>query len=57
MGSVKRVKATVKVESPIEVTVDIPKDKMNREGIITYLKDTMEQVIIDKYKIEFEVLE
>ena len=50
-------KVKITVDSPIELTVDIPKDKLNREDIITYLKGVMSQVVIGKSKLEFEVID
>ena len=50
-------KVKVTVDSPIELTVGIPKDKLNREGIITYLQGVMSQVVIGKSKLDFEVLD
>ena len=50
-------KVKVTVDSPIELTVDIPKDKLNREDIITYLQGVMSQVVIGKSKLEFEVID
>ena len=50
-------KVKVTVDSPIELTVDIPKDKLNREHIITYLQGVMSQVVIGKSKLEFEVID
>ena len=50
-------KVKVTVDSPIKLTVDIPKDKLNREDIITYLQGVMSQVVIGKSKLEFEVLD
>ena len=50
-------KVKVTVDSPIELTVDIPNDKLNREDIITYLQDVMSQVVIGKSKLDFEVLD
>ena len=51
------VKVKVTVDSPIELTVDIPNDKLNREDIITYLQEVMSQVVISKSKLEFEVID
>ena len=51
------VKVKVTVDSPIELTVGIPNDKLNREGIITYLQGVMSQVVIGKSKLDFEVLD
>ena len=50
-------KVKVIVDSPSELTVDIPKDKLNREDIITYLQGVMSQVVIGKSKLDFEVLD
>lgn len=50
-------KVKVIVDSPIELTVDIPNDKLNREDIITYLQGVMSQVVIGKSKLEFEVMD
>lgn len=50
-------KVKVTVDSPIELTVDIPKDKLNREDIITYLQGVMSQVVMSKAKLDFEVLD
>ena len=50
-------KVKVIVDSPSELTVDIPKDKLNREDIITYLQGVMSQVVIGKSKLEFEVID
>lgn len=50
-------KVKVTVDSPIELTVDIPNDKLNREDIIAYLQDVMSQVVIGKSKLEFEVID
>ena len=50
-------KVKVTVDSPIELTVDIPNDKLNREDIITYLQGVMSQVVIGKSKLEFEVID
>ena len=50
-------KVKVTVDSPIELEVDIPKDKLNREDIITYLQGVMSQVVIGKSKLDFEVLD
>lgn len=50
-------KVKVIVDSPIELTVDIPNDKLNREDIITYLQGVMSQVVIGKSKLEFEVID
>ena len=50
-------KVKVTVDSPIELTVDIPNDKLNREDIITYLQEVMSQVVISKSKLDFEVLD
>lgn len=50
-------KAKVTVDSPIELTVDIPNDKLNREDIIKYLQGVMSQVVIGKSKLEFEVVD
>ena len=50
-------KVKVTVDSPIELTVGIPKDKLNREDIITYLQGVMSQVVIGKSKLEFEVID
>lgn len=50
-------KVKVTVDSPSELTVDIPKDKLNREDIITYLQGVMSQVVIGKSKLEFEVID
>lgn len=51
------VKVKITVDSPIELTVDIPNNKLNREDIITYLQDVMSQVVIGKSKLDFEVLD
>lgn len=50
-------KVKVTVDSPIKLTVGIPNDKLNREGIITYLQGVMSQVVIGKSKLDFEVLD
>lgn len=50
-------KVKVTVDSPSELTVDIPKNKLNREDIITYLQGVMSQVVIGKSKLEFEVID
>lgn len=50
-------KVKVTVDSPIELTVGIPKDKLNREDIITYLQEVMSEVVIGKSKLDFEVLD
>ena len=50
-------KVKVTVDSPIGLTVDIPKDKLNREDIIKYLQGVMSQVVIGKSKLEFEVID
>ena len=50
-------KVKVTVDSPIELAVGIPKDKLNREDIITYLQGVMSQVVIGKSKLEFEVID
>ena len=50
-------KVKVTVDSPIELTVGIPNDKLNREGIIAYLQGVMSQVVIGKSKLEFEVID
>ena len=50
-------KVKVTVDSPIELTVDIPNDKLNREDIITYLQGVVSQVVIGKSKLEFEVID
>ena len=50
-------KVKVTVDSPIELTVGIPKDKLNREDIITYLQGVMSQVVIGKSKLDFEVVD
>ena len=50
-------KVEVTVDSPIKLTVDIPNDKLNREGIITYLQGVMSQVVIGKSKLDFEVID
>ena len=50
-------KVKVTVDSPIELTVGIPKDKLNREDIITYLQGVMSQVVIGKSKLDFEVID
>lgn len=50
-------KVKVTVDSPIELTVGIPNDKLNREDIITYLQGVMSQVVISKSKLEFEVID
>ena len=50
-------KVKVTVDSPIELAVGIPKDKLNREDIITYLQEVMSQVVIGKSKLEFEVVD
>lgn len=50
-------KVKVTVDSPIELTVGIPKDKLNREDIITYLQGVMSQAVIGKSKLDFEVLD
>lgn len=50
-------KVKVTVDSPIELTVDIPNDKLNREDIITYLQEVMSQVVISKSNLDFEVLD
>ena len=50
-------KVKVTVDSPIKLIVDIPKDKLNREDIITYLQGVMSQVVIGKSKLDFEVLD
>ena len=50
-------KVKVTVDSPIELEVDIPNNKLNREDIITYLQDVMSQVVIGKSKLDFEVLD
>lgn len=50
-------KVKVTVDSPIELTVGIPNDKLNREDIITYLQGVMSQVVIGKSKLDFEVLD
>lgn len=49
-------KVKVTVDSPIELTVGIPNDKLNREDIIAYLQGVMSQVVIGKSKLEFEVI-
>lgn len=41
----------------VKVTVGIPNDKLNREGIIAYLQGVMSQVVIGKSKLEFEVID
>ena len=50
-------KVKVTVDSPIELTVGSPNDKLNREDIITYLQGVMSQVVISKSKLDFEVLD
>ena len=50
-------KVKVTVDSPIELTVGIPNDKLNREDIITYLQGVMSQVVIGKSKLDFEVVD
>lgn len=50
-------KVKVTVDSPIELTVDIPNAKLNREDIITYLQGVMSQAVIGKSKLDFEVLD
>ena len=50
-------KVKVTVDSPSQLTVDIPNDKLNREDIITYLQGVMSQVVIGKSKLEFEVID
>ena len=50
-------KVEVTVDSPIELTVGIPNDKLNREGIITYLQGVMSQVVMSKAKLDFEVID
>ena len=50
-------KVKVTVDSPIELTVGIPNDKLNREGIIAYLQGVMSQVVIGKSKLDFEVVD
>ena len=50
-------KVKVTVDSPSELIVDIPNDKLNREDIITYLQGVMSQVVIGKSKLDFEVLD
>ena len=50
-------KVKVTVDSPIELTVGIPNDKLNREGIIAYLQGVMSQAVIGKSKLEFEVID
>ena len=50
-------KVKITVDSPSELTVDIPNDKLNREDIITYLQGVMSQVVIGKSKLDFEVLD
>ena len=50
-------KVKVTVDSPIELTVGIPNDKLNREGIITYLQGVMSQVVMSKAKLDFEVID
>ena len=50
-------KVKVTVDSPIELTVGIPNDKLNREDIITYLQGVMSQVVIGKSKLDIEVLD
>lgn len=47
----------VTVDSPIKLTVGIPNDKLNREGIITYLQGVMAQVVMSKAKLDFEVVD
>ena len=49
-------KIKVTVDSPSELTVGIPKDKLNREDIITYLQGVTSEVLISKSKLDFEVL-
>ena len=50
-------KVEVTVDSPIKLTVGIPNDKLNREGIITYLQGVMSQVVMSKAKLDFEVID
>ena len=50
-------KVKVTVDSPIELTVGIPNDKLNREDIITYLQGVMSQVVMSKAKLDFEVID
>ena len=50
-------KVKVTVDSPIELTVGIPNNKLNREDIITYLQGVMSQVVIGKSKLDFEVVD
>ena len=50
-------KVKVTVDSPIELEVDIPNNKLNPEDIITYLQEVMSQVVISKSKLDFEVLD
>lgn len=50
-------KVKVTVDSPIELTVGIPNDKLNRDDIITYLQGVMSQVVIGKAKLDFEVVD
>ena len=50
-------KVKVTVDSPIELTVGIPNDKLSREGIIAYLQGVMSQAVIGKSKLDFEVLD
>ena len=50
-------KVKVTVDSPIELAVGIPKDKLNREDIITYLQGVMSQVVMSKAKLDFEVID
>lgn len=56
-GDYLLAKVKVTVDSPIELTIDIPNNKLNREDIITYLQDVMSQVVIGKSKLDFEVLD
>lgn len=50
-------KVKVTVDSPVELTVGIPNDKLNREDIIKYLQGVMSQAVIGKSKLDFEVLD
>lgn len=50
-------KVKVTVNSPIELTVGIPNNKLNREDIITYLQGIMSEVVASKSKLDFEVVD
>lgn len=50
-----KVKVKLELQSPVEMLVDVPSDKLNREDFIGYIKEYLNVKIDDESSLSFEV--